>query len=75
MGQKGEPGAPGPGISRGIIYGDTLMTAPPSGDTRPGEVTHHDYPLVLVVFAERNCSALVPCLVTTEKKKCTSGFC
>lgn len=41
MGQKGEPGAPGSGIGRGI-FGDPLMTAPPSGFTRPGEDTRRD---------------------------------
>ncbi|PSN48620.1 hypothetical protein C0J52_24274 [Blattella germanica] len=35
-GEKGEPGAPG--MSRGVIFGDPSMTAPPSGYSRPGSV-------------------------------------
>jgi hypothetical protein len=37
MGQKGEPGAPGPGFARGIAFGNPSMTAPPSGFPRAGE--------------------------------------
>jgi hypothetical protein len=41
MGQKGEPGAPGTGMGRSIIFGDPSLTAPPSGFAQPGEATHH----------------------------------
>jgi hypothetical protein len=37
MGQKGEPGAPGPGFARGIAFGNPSMVAPPSGFSRAGE--------------------------------------
>jgi hypothetical protein len=37
MGQKGEPGAPGPGFARGIAFGNPSMIAPPSGFSRAGE--------------------------------------
>ena len=37
MGQKGEPGAPAPGFTRGIAFGNPSMIAPPSGFSRAGE--------------------------------------
>jgi hypothetical protein len=53
MGQKGEPGAPGSGTGRGIIYGDPSMTAPPPGFTRPGEGVTYDFKLILVCAAKK----------------------
>jgi hypothetical protein len=60
MGQKGEPGALGSGMGRGIIFGDPSMTASPSGFNRPGEGITYDFKVILVSAVKKQLLSISP---------------